>query len=215
VFISTSDGKLFISPDPDFKYVDSATSVYIKESVKNKKVLITDFYQLGKEKQIYIDIIAPIMNNKSIPVAAIILRVNPADYLYPLIQSLPILSKTFETLIIRKDGGNILYLNELRHIKNSAMNLRIPLTRTDIPSVQAVYGYTGFFEGTDYCGVAYSIGDAVITTGLNGLIKNMNLAAEKLAGWNESDAKGKKLEEVFHIINEETRLQVENPLKKY
>ncbi len=60
----------------------------------------------------------------------------------------------------------------------------------------------------------YSIGDGVITTDETGNIVNMNLIAESLTGWKEKDAKGKLLSEVFKIINEETKLKVENPVER-
>ncbi len=41
----------------------------------------------------------------------------------------------------------------------------------------------------------YSIGDAVITTDPSGHIRHMNMAAEKLTGWRESEASGKRFEE--------------------
>jgi PAS domain S-box-containing protein len=60
----------------------------------------------------------------------------------------------------------------------------------------------------------YSIGDAIITTDSNGKIQHLNLVAERMTGWSEAEAKGKKLENVFKIINEVTRNKVENPVKK-
>jgi len=60
----------------------------------------------------------------------------------------------------------------------------------------------------------YSIGDAVITTDTAGLVKQMNPVAERLTGWPEAEARGKPLEEVFRIINEETRTTVENPVQR-
>jgi PAS domain S-box-containing protein len=60
----------------------------------------------------------------------------------------------------------------------------------------------------------YSIGDGVITTDNEGLVKHLNPVAEKLTGWNEQEAIGKNIEEVFHIINEETHKEVENPVDK-
>lgn len=60
----------------------------------------------------------------------------------------------------------------------------------------------------------YSIGDAVITTDQQGRIMHMNPVAEELTEWKEIEAKGKKIEEVFRIINEETRLPAENPVEK-
>ncbi|MEP0860337.1 MAG: PAS domain S-box protein [Ignavibacterium sp.] len=60
----------------------------------------------------------------------------------------------------------------------------------------------------------YSIGDAVITTDKEGKVKYLNPVAEELTGWKESQARGKKLNKVFYIINEETRQEVDNPVDK-
>jgi hypothetical protein len=59
-----------------------------------------------------------------------------------------------------------------------------------------------------------SIGDGVISTNIDGLVVNMNPIAEKLCGWELTDALGKPLPEVFKIINAETRQTVANPVKK-
>ncbi|PJA96151.1 MAG: hypothetical protein CO129_08010 [Ignavibacteriales bacterium CG_4_9_14_3_um_filter_34_10] len=60
----------------------------------------------------------------------------------------------------------------------------------------------------------YSIGDAVITTDKKGFVKNMNSVAESLTGYKEAEVQGKYLSDIFNIINEETRLKVENPVEK-
>lgn len=60
----------------------------------------------------------------------------------------------------------------------------------------------------------YSIGDAVITTDIDGRIKYLNQIAENLTGWKELQAKGKPLTKVFNIINENTRRKVDNPVNK-
>lgn len=57
-----------------------------------------------------------------------------------------------------------------------------------------------------------SIGDAVIATDTNSRITFMNPVAESLTGWNQKEATGKPLTEVFNIINEQTRGSVESPV---
>lgn len=59
-----------------------------------------------------------------------------------------------------------------------------------------------------------SIGDAVITTDLQGKITFMNRIAEQVTSWQEQEAIGLPLHHVFKIINEETRLAVESPYDK-
>jgi len=59
-----------------------------------------------------------------------------------------------------------------------------------------------------------SIGDGVIAADTKGRVMFMNPVAEALTGWRQEEAKGKALEEVFDIINEETGKAAENPVKK-
>jgi two-component system, cell cycle sensor histidine kinase and response regulator CckA len=50
-----------------------------------------------------------------------------------------------------------------------------------------------------------SIGDAVIATDEREVIKFMNAAAESLTGWQMSDAVGRKLSEVVHLVDHENK----------
>ncbi|MDI6845498.1 MAG: PAS domain S-box protein [Candidatus Saccharicenans sp.] len=60
----------------------------------------------------------------------------------------------------------------------------------------------------------YSIGDAVISIDLQGKVLMMNPVAERLTGWNESEALGRPIQEVFRIVNEFTREPAENPVER-
>ena len=52
-----------------------------------------------------------------------------------------------------------------------------------------------------------SIGDAVLTTDIQGRVTYLNSVAQSLAGWTLETATGRALEDVFHIVNEQTRAQ--------
>ena len=56
-----------------------------------------------------------------------------------------------------------------------------------------------------------SIGDAVIATVADGRINFINPTAESLTGWKMPEAVNRPLDEVFRVVNEETRQPVENP----
>ncbi|HEX2682345.1 MAG TPA: PAS domain-containing protein, partial [Ferruginibacter sp.] len=55
-----------------------------------------------------------------------------------------------------------------------------------------------------------SIGEGLITTGKDGRIIYMNPAAEELTGWRNKDVKGRPLQSVYDVINEETGLPFEH-----
>ena len=59
-----------------------------------------------------------------------------------------------------------------------------------------------------------SIGDAVIATDTAGLVTFMNPVAQELTGWTLAEAAGRPVREVFRIVNEYTRVEVENPVSR-
>ncbi|MBC7911331.1 MAG: PAS domain S-box protein, partial [Pyrinomonadaceae bacterium] len=69
-------------------------------------------------------------------------------------------------------------------------------------------------SGTQLSTTLMSIGDAVIATDAEGRIALMNTVAQTLTGWGLEEARGKPLEEVFKIVNEQTRDAVENPVAR-
>ena len=59
-----------------------------------------------------------------------------------------------------------------------------------------------------------SIGDAVIATDAGGRVTLLNPLAEKLTGWTQVSANGRPVDEIFHIINQETRQPATIPVKE-
>jgi PAS domain S-box-containing protein len=59
-----------------------------------------------------------------------------------------------------------------------------------------------------------SIGDAVIATDATGRVTFLNPVAESLTGWQQEEAQGRHLPEVFRIVNEQRREAAENPVTK-
>jgi diguanylate cyclase (GGDEF)-like protein/PAS domain S-box-containing protein len=125
------------------------------EGLRSRKIVFEDFYWNEANQRIYLKILIPIIqeasNDRFIGILA--LRIDPKTYLYPYISRWPAPSLTAETLIIRRDGTDALFLNELKFQKDSALRLRIPLRSKDVPAVKAALGQEGIVEGMDYRGV--------------------------------------------------------------
>jgi diguanylate cyclase (GGDEF)-like protein/PAS domain S-box-containing protein len=58
-----------------------------------------------------------------------------------------------------------------------------------------------------------SIGDAVISTDMDGRVDYMNIAAELLTGWTRKEARGRPVAEVLNIIDSATGHMVDNPVE--
>ena len=53
------------------------------------------------------------------------MRVDPYQFLYPLIQSWPTTSRSGETVLIRREGDEVVVLNELRNRQDRAFHLTL------------------------------------------------------------------------------------------
>jgi PAS domain S-box-containing protein len=124
------------------------------KALQSGKVTILDLDRDEDTPQPHMVILIPIFGEQAgnLPLGVVVMRIDPYEYLYPLVKSWPIPSASAETLIVRRDGNYALFLNELRFQKDTALSLRISLEDTQIPAVQAVLGYEGIMEGIDYRG---------------------------------------------------------------
>jgi signal transduction histidine kinase len=116
----------------------------LASAVEEGRPLLVDFFRDPADGRKYLAVLTPI--HKLI----LCLLIDPEKYLFPLIHLWPTQSETTETLVVRRTGGEAVYLNDLRFQKNTSLELKIPLTRTEMPAVQAALGRRGIWEGRDY-----------------------------------------------------------------
>lgn len=57
-----------------------------------------------------------------------------------------------------------------------------------------------------------SIGDAVMTTDSQGIVQYLNPVAQKLTGWTQEEAVGKRAKKILNVISEKTRKSSINPV---
>lgn len=155
---------LFLDPDGTVRltFPNSDTLVgdnlkpLLPEIISNRIVVLSDLHKANLVDFVHLDLIIPLIDrtDKDSSVFGLLaIRINPDEVLYPLIQSWPSLSKTAEALIIRQEGDQIVYLNELRHSKNSALILKKSVLQEDLPAVMVLNGINSTINGIDYRGV--------------------------------------------------------------
>ena len=269
-------------------------------ALHDRTAVFIDLHIGAENRTPHLSVVAPLVSGAERarePIGAVIMVIDASRFLYPLVQSWPMPSKTAETLLVRRDGDDVLFLNELRHQADTALELRIPLSQKDLPASMAILGHKGIVMGKDYRGVEVvsailavpespwfmvakmdtaevfadwrfrsilivtvilvlmflivtaglllwqrekkahyqtlylseaalrssverhsvtlkSIGDAVIATDARGMVELLNPVAEALTGWQDAEARGKPLKEVFCIVNADTGQKVEDPVSK-
>ncbi|MBK7452797.1 MAG: PAS domain S-box protein [Anaerolineales bacterium] len=146
------EGQMRLSSPRGLSPISSEVAVQIAEVVESSEVVLVDFYRRNSDENIRLALLIPILDpqTRSTVIGVVAITIDPEIYLYPFIQEWPAASDTAETLLVRRDGNDVLFLNELRFQANTSMSLRIPLDQTEHLAVKAVQGQTGVVEGVDY-----------------------------------------------------------------
>jgi PAS domain S-box-containing protein len=78
---------------------------------------------------------------------------DPAHTLFPLVTRDVVPTRTGETLLVRREGNDMVYFSPLRHVPPGSPNLRFPLSSAPTPASLALEGHETFVEYRDYRGV--------------------------------------------------------------
>jgi two-component system sensor histidine kinase/response regulator len=128
----------------------------LSAALRGQRPLLTDLHAGPGSLPPHVDITVPFFSQDgevAAPLGAVFLLVDARQFLYPMIKSWPTPSRSAETLLVRQDAGAVLFLNDLRHRADTALSLRIPMSRNDVTAVMAVQGRAGIVQGRDYRGV--------------------------------------------------------------
>jgi PAS domain S-box-containing protein len=145
--------RLSLSPSPD--PLPPEVTQAVAATLRERKPMLTAL-RMDNSSVPRLEAVAPIFDADATgpkPAGAVVLQIDARETLYPLIRSWPVPARTAEALLLQRDGDTALLLNELRHRQGTALKLRIPLTQTHTPAVQAVLGAQGILEGRDDRGV--------------------------------------------------------------
>ncbi|MFI3135158.1 MAG: PAS domain S-box protein, partial [Methylococcaceae bacterium] len=128
----------------------------ISEAITSKRIQRTDLFR-DDTGDVHMDWIVPILISDAQgerAVAAIVLRIVAEQFLYPLIQTWPTDSASAETLLIRRDGDFVLFLNDLRHRDAAALRLKLDANDLHLTAAIAVNALApGKAQGNDYRGI--------------------------------------------------------------
>ena len=127
------------------------------QALASRAVVFADLHDGAGGRPVSLDLVTPVEvaadGPGAAPIGVIAIRVDAGAELFRLLGSWPIPSETAETLLVRREGDEVVFLNELRHRAGTALRLRFPIGDPDLPAAAAVRGATGVREGVDYRGV--------------------------------------------------------------
>jgi PAS domain S-box-containing protein len=155
IFLLDEKGNVCLYTSEAHDEVGPYAKSFVNETIQSRKIIWTDLYRDEADHHIHLDILVPLLPREpdGLPLGVLLLRINPFQFLYSYIQTWPTPSRTAESLLVRREGIEVLFLNELRHQKNTALSLRLPIVGKQTVAVKAVQGVEGVVEEVDYRGV--------------------------------------------------------------
>lgn len=148
-------GKTIWSTDTGTMAVEPLLSTVARKAAADQQVSRLGPYR-DAVGQLHLDFIAPLPPVGGKPSPVVILHSDPVNYLFLTLQTWPVPSKSGETLLFRRDGDDVLFMNDLRHKTDAALNLRIPVAKPDLPAAMVLRGEIALntpLQGNDYRGV--------------------------------------------------------------
>lgn len=123
--------------------------------LRTPRILFSDLHAGNRDDDIHLDLVIPLHHHsegRGGVVGALLLRIDPRRFLFPYLQLWPTPSQTAETLLVRREGNEVVFLNELRYYEGPPLRLRLPVSNIYLPAARAVLGFEGAWEGVDYRG---------------------------------------------------------------
>ncbi|MCD4727105.1 MAG: response regulator, partial [Pirellulales bacterium] len=135
--------------------LSSVTIQKARETLRSEKLTFDDLYRNEHSRKIYLRLFVPILDGRDAehPIGVVVFRINPNTYVYPFIRRWPTPSSTAETLLLRREGTEVVSLSETKFREKTAITLRLPLDGKGAPAVKAAQAHAGIVEGLDCRGV--------------------------------------------------------------
>ena len=125
-------------------------------AANSETIGVSDFDILDAPGQkAVLEFFAPVLaveNGALKPVAVVLLRVLPDTFIFPLLEEPLLLKLSTESILVRREREEVVFLTDVRNAKATALNLRFPINRPDLPAAMAARGIEGIVEGVDYAG---------------------------------------------------------------
>lgn len=150
------EGRPRLASTGDNLALERSLEPQILEARRTQQPVLTDLH--GGESHgtaVHMEVIAPLLSEVQPPAAIgfLLITLDPSQFLFPLVQSWPVPSATAESLLVRQEGNEVVFLNLLRHRDVPPLFLRVPLEAPHLPAARVVRGESGAILGIDYRGV--------------------------------------------------------------
>ena len=139
--IAASSGSL----EPDF------TCLEIAREVQARREPLVAFHERS-DGAVVAGAAAPVLASEGRPLGAVLIEIDPRRNVYLMLTTEPSPTRSGETLLVKKEGADVVFLSPLRHGKGGPLLARRPLASSGLAATAALSGVGTFGEFVDYRG---------------------------------------------------------------
>jgi len=147
VVLLDAEGNARLAVPPETQPIEAEALNLVAQALNARAAVLSDLHR-GAGDSVHMDLVTPVsLMGNAAPMAALLIEIDPRASLYRLIESWPTPSRTAETLLLRREGNQVLYLSELRYRRVPPLSYR-SAAFSDVAPGQREVG-----EAYDYRGV--------------------------------------------------------------
>lgn len=156
IILLNPSGSVVLSSPEQTPQINKETANLIIQAWETNTIALSELTRDLDTDRVYLDLIVPLsveQSGRSTQVGSMILRIDPTQTLYPLIQA-PFSQRTSaESYLVRQDGQQVTYISPLVGHQGAPLTLQIPWAKGK-PDSLAAQGAEGIFTGQDYLGTS-------------------------------------------------------------
>ncbi len=153
ILLAAPDGRLLMALGPAATEIDAPARDLVRKTAESGQAGFGAAHRAADSGAVLLDIAAPVFDLERRVRAVLLVRTTPEVDLFVLVQAWPTPSRSAESLLVRRDGADAVYLNRPRHSNAPALSLRRPVGGDPVVATRAARGDTGIVRGRDYRGV--------------------------------------------------------------
>ena len=144
----TPGGRTLLSMPEERSSAPEVVVSRLEEVLAGKRLVFQDIYQDKESEDARMSLLVPLQAGNT--PAVLQMRIDPDVWLYPIIKRWPETSGTAESYIVRRQGENAVYLNQLRFANNRPLALAAYADGAPHQAALESLKQEGDFEGVDY-----------------------------------------------------------------
>ncbi|WP_374654866.1 EAL domain-containing protein [Dongia sp.] len=153
ITLLSAQGELLVATNPD-RHQSLDLAAIARRANAERKTQFIDLYREARDAKVHLAFAVPLPSTDGAERNSDVLLfdLRAADFIDPYLSSWPLPRRKGEILLGRRQADQAVILNALSDRQDSALNVTIPLIRSDVPSVRYLTGGEHLIDGIDFRG---------------------------------------------------------------